>query len=620
MEKMKGNEWNTLLHREQERWKGLQKQNLHKIRSQIENASKVGRQLRFKASGIEIGHVGTMAYQWRFQGKAPQHVADICVKGNVYVSYEDSSSKGAESYCIASYKDSYEPLWIKKGMSPFVGILGDRCYSIMAKNKLVYYKCVSWLANSGEDLRTEYEEKDARYNLELIRGEESLFIRRQSGPKQDVIQFDENGSRLLEPICLESSRFVLGGRNEYIHWNKGVWKVSDGLAKHDLVYPNFNTAIPESIDTRRKILVTRWYGKRSIWRLSKGPPQLIWRALGNVLIDPWDGDWVRLTCPGEILWDKITNDILKEPCSIVKEYIEKVPFYITSFTKKPRGLFIAAYSAYGIPSSFSTSRWTPLLAEGWAICFPLFPGGGDHTPEWEDAGRLGGRLTVLEDAEAVLKEARRLCDVPASKTVIYGRSAGGLWVGGLCARHPNGDLFGGAYMEVPYLDVLRTTTNHSLPLTYLETDEFGLPALRLSDFAGELKWSPMETLGEKGTPGIFQIVRTGLNDSEVFAYESVKWITRSRSEENSAYLAIEDAQGHFVYGKTGLYQQAEDISAIFTLIKNQRNEYRMPARRNNRKTERKNRKDRKDRKDRKNVTRKDRKDRKGTRKNRKDRK
>jgi len=624
MENMKGDDWNTFLHSEQNRWKHfVQDKSLARIRSQIENSSKIGRQLRFTASGIEIGHVGTMAYQWRWVNKQePKHVSDICVKGNVYVSYEDSTVKGAENYCIAAYGyGSYEPLWIKKGMSPYVGVIGDRCYSIEAKNKLVYYKCVSWIASSGEDVRTEYEEKDARYNLELIRGSNCLFLRRQSGPKQDVIQFDSEGGRLLEPISLESSRFILGGRDEYLHWNK-EWKVSYGLGKSKFLFPPFHVNVPESIDTVRKILVTRWYGKRTIWRLSEGSPQILWRGVGNVLIDPWDGDWVRLTCPGEILWNKIGN--LRKARQHVKEYfVNGVPFYMiqSTHTRHIKGLFIAAYSAYGIPSSFSTARWTPLLAEGWAICFPIFPGGGDHTPEWEDAGRLGGRLEVLHRAEVVVKEARRICDVPASKTVIYGRSAGGLWVGGLCARHPTGDLFGGAYMEVPYLDVLRTTTNHSLPLTYLETDEFGLPALRLSDFAGQLRWSPMETLGEKGTPGLFQIVRTGLNDSQVFAYESAKWIVRSRGLEtnktqNRVYLAIEGDQGHFVHGKTGLNQQAEDISSIFTLIKNQRNEYRMPASRNNRKTERKNRKDRKERKNRK-ETRKNRKNRKGTRKNRK---
>ena len=243
-----------------------------------------------------------------------------------------------------------------------------------------------------------------------------------------------------------------------------------------------------------------------------------------------------------------------------------IPFY-TVFTGhgKPRGLFVAAYSAYGIGSSFSTARWRPLLAEGWAIAFGVYRGGGDHTPEWEDAGRLTGRLNVLEDAEAVVRLARNLYDMPASSTVIYGRSAGGLWVGGLCSKYPNGDLFGGAYMEVPYLDVLRTTTNHSLPLTFLETDEFGLPAMRVSDLAGMLKWSPMETL--TGTPGIFQVVRTGLNDSQVFAYESVKWVTRSRKRNaGRIFLAIEGGQGHFVNGDKGLQQQAEDISVILSLV------------------------------------------------------
>jgi protease II len=131
------------------------------------------------------------------------------------------------------------------------------------------------------------------------------------------------------------------------------------------------------------------------------------------------------------------------------------------------------------------------------------------------------------------------------------------------------------------LDVLRTTTNHSLPLTFLETDEFGLPAMRFSDFAGMLKWSPMETL-PKGGLKICQVVRTGLNDSQVFAYESAKWIVRCTSQESGPQqqkrqnaprqlLAIEGGQGHFVHGSVGLQQQAEDIAVLLELIKNRIN-------------------------------------------------
>ena len=594
MEPMKGDRWESLLHKSQEIWKSAcaKASGIPKIRKQIAKATAVAKQMRFSAGNglVEIGHIGTMAYCWRWKGEHDvREVSDICVKGDcVYVSYEDSSVVGAENYVVAAYKaGSKVALWEKKGMSPYVGVFGDRCYSIEAKNKLVYYKFVSWLADTGKGLQTEYEEKDFRYNLELLRGSNCLFLRRQSGPKQDVFQIGTE-STALESISGESRRFVLGGEGEYLYWRNG-WSVSNGLQKRKYMFPSFSHETPELLDMGRNLLITRWYGKRTLWKLSEGEPSIMWKGVGNLLIDPWESNWIRITVPGvKVLWHDLEKGNLERAPKIQGYFVKSadgtdVPFYMVGSNEKPKGLFIAAYSAYGISSSFSTARWLPFLAEGWAICFPLYRGGGDHTPEWEDAGRLGGRLRVLEDAEAVVREARRLCHMPASHTVIYGRSAGGLWVGGLCSRYPNGELFGGAYMEVPYLDVLRTTTNHALPLTFLETDEFGLPAMRLSDFAGMLKWSPMETLPKEGIQ-ICQIVRTGLNDSQVFAYESAKWIVRcSESQEseqrgknaarkdNRQLLAIEGGQGHFVHGSVGLQQQAEDIAVLLELIKNRNN-------------------------------------------------
>jgi protease II len=371
-------------------------------------------------------------------------------------------------------------------------------------------------------------------------------------------------------VSLDSRRFVFGsvGHDEYLYWS-GRWMASNGLKRY--ILPSFVKETPEYIDTRRNLLITRVYGKRTLWYISEGIPRIMWKGVGNLMIDPWEGNWIRITVPGvPVMWHDLKREI-PQAVGVVEERFAKsadgteVPFHIVSHVSKPKALFISAYSAYGISTGFSTARWVPLLTEGFAVCFGLYRGGGDHTPEWEDDGRLGGRMKVLEDAEAVVREARRIYHIPASKTVIYGRSAGGLWVGGLCSRYPKGDLFGGAYMEVPYLDVLRTTTNHRLPLTFLETDEFGLPSLRISDFAGILQWSPMETLPVGGTD-IFQIVRTGLNDPQVFAYESAKWVERNR-RNSRVYLAIEGDQGHFVNGPTGLRQKAEDLSVIFDLIK-----------------------------------------------------
>ena len=565
MEDMKGPRWDKFIKAEQATWSKVS--HAHpRIRSQIKKATAIGKQMRFVSGPVEIAHIGTMAYQWRWKGDAKANdAADLCTSGDtVFVSYEDST--GAENYVISSFRRNKAPLWKYPNMSPYVGVIGDRCYSIEAKNKIVYYKCVSWNSLTGDDYRVEYEEKDARYNLELIRGINMLFLRRQSGPKQDVIQISAD-LHLLEPISLESTRFVLGSRaGEYLYWSAKRQWIPKGL---DLVFPSFDAQTPELLDTERGLLITRYYGKRTLWSIGKAKPRIVWSGVGNILIDPWAGDWIRMVRPGvPIAWFKL--DEIKLPPPVAHSHFAKsadgtqIPFYTVGSTK-PKGLFIAAYSAYGIYSSFSTARWRPLLAEGWAIAFGVYRGGGDHTPEWEDAGRLTGRIKTLEDAEAVVRAARGLYNMPASATVIYGRSAGGLWVGGLCSKYPNGDLFGGAYMEVPYLDVLRTTTNHSLPLTLLETDEFGLPAMRVSDFAGILKWSPMETL-VAGTPGIFQVVRTGLNDSQVFAYESAKWVVRSRHQNaGRIFLAIEGGQGHFVNGDKGLQQQAEDLSVILKL-------------------------------------------------------
>jgi hypothetical protein len=69
----------------------------------------------------------------------------------------------------------------------------------------------------------------------------------------------------------------------------------------------------------------------------------------------------------------------------------------------------------------------------------------------------------------------------------------------------------------------------------------------------------MERIPRGGIPGVFQIVRTALNDSQVYAYESVKWVTRAGP---SAFLAIEGEQGHFVSGSKNTEQMAEDLAVL----------------------------------------------------------
>jgi hypothetical protein len=171
----------------------------------------------------------------------------------------------------------------------------------------------------------------------------------------------------------------------------------------------------------------------------------------------------------------------------------------------------------------------------------------------------------MDDFEACIRQAQRTLRLGANQTAIYGRSAGGYLVGSTVSRHASGNLFGCAYLEVPYLDVLATTSNPTLPLTQLEYNEFGNPRDKPQNFQALLDLSPVDTIPSKGAPSIFVLCRTGLHDKEVFAYESFKWITRLKEAQKSGepkLLAAEPDQGHFS-GKTSADKlRAQDLSLL----------------------------------------------------------
>ncbi len=239
----------------------------------------------------------------------------------------------------------------------------------------------------------------------------------------------------------------------------------------------------------------------------------------------------------------------------------------------PRGLLVVIYGAYGMPTIVGSimKKWGPLLEAGWAIGFAYVRGGGDNGWDWAEAGRRDQRYKSLEDAEACIIGLRRRLRVAASNTMIYGRSAGGIQVGALANRHPRGDLFRGIYCEVPYLDVLQTTTNPSLPLTELEYDEFGDPRHRLADLSFWVRHSPVTNVPAQGLPALMILCRTGLNDTQVYAYEPLKWILRARGPTPAVpsmpkLLGIAADQGHFYSGSTELDARATDLAILDAFI------------------------------------------------------
>jgi oligopeptidase B len=218
-----------------------------------------------------------------------------------------------------------------------------------------------------------------------------------------------------------------------------------------------------------------------------------------------------------------------------------------------------------------TSRWKPYLERGMAIGFAFVRGGGDHTEAWAAAGQVAGKALGIADFEAAVGAMQAATGLDAAATVAFGRSAGGYIVGNSVAARP-GRLFAAAYMEVPYVDVLRTSSNPALPLTQYEYEEFGNPATGPAEFETVMRLSPVDvaTAAPAGAyDDVFVLCRTFENDQQVFAYECLKWVDALRSDGGTRdhdgapkLVAVRKGQGHFSFGVAASLQRAEDFVLI----------------------------------------------------------
>jgi protease II len=212
---------------------------------------------------------------------------------------------------------------------------------------------------------------------------------------------------------------------------------------------------------------------------------------------------------------------------------------------KPIGLVCTFYGAYGLATNLNSTRWRIWIDAGWAVAFLFVRGGGDGNEMWADIGRLQGKKGALDDAEACIRQLQKATGVSPKTTVIFGRSAGGLIVGGLAARWPQGKLFSIIYSEVPYVDLLKTAANPELPLTAYEYEEFANPRAGLAEFEGALAISPIHQLGPEGAPGIRVLCRSGIHDIQVYPYEPLKWIEALRGgRKDTTKILYIDNDGH----------------------------------------------------------------------------
>ncbi|HSD36488.1 MAG TPA: S9 family peptidase [Rhodocyclaceae bacterium] len=218
-------------------------------------------------------------------------------------------------------------------------------------------------------------------------------------------------------------------------------------------------------------------------------------------------------------------------------------------------LWLDGYGAYGITNDpwFSVSRLS-LLDRGWVYALAHVRGGGEMGQRWHDAGRLENKRNSFTDYIACAETLIAQGYAARGRIVAQGGSAGGLLVGAALNLRP--DLFGAAMLEVPFLDVVTTMQDDSLPLTIGEYEEWGNPAIR-AEYHRLLAYSPYDNLSATAYPPI--LVEAGLHDSQVMIWEPAKYVAKLRTvktDTNPLLLITSMEAGHG--GASGRYDSLRE--------------------------------------------------------------
>ena len=221
------------------------------------------------------------------------------------------------------------------------------------------------------------------------------------------------------------------------------------------------------------------------------------------------------------------------------------------------------YGSYGlsIPASFSSNRLS-LLDRGIVYAIAHIRGGGELGKPWHDAGRLHKKRNTFTDFIAAAEHLIAENYTSPDRLAIEGGSAGGLLMGAVTNMRP--DLFRVVISHVPFVDVLNTMLDASLPLTVGEYEEWGDPN-KAADYFYMKTYCPYTNLKSTAYPAM--LVKTGLNDSQVMYWEPAKYVAKLRTlkiDTNLLLLKTNMGAGHG--GASGRYDYLREIALDYAFL------------------------------------------------------
>ena len=245
----------------------------------------------------------------------------------------------------------------------------------------------------------------------------------------------------------------------------------------------------------------------------------------------------------------------------------QVPISLVARAGTPRDgtrpLLLYGYGAYGISMdpAFNSARLS-LLDRGFRFAIAHVRGGQELGRRWYDEGRLGRKRNTFTDFIACAEHLVRQGYTRSDRLYAMGGSAGGLLMGAVVNMRP--DLFAGAVAQVPFVDVLTTMLDDSIPLTTGEYDEWGNPRERAA-FDDILAYSPYDNVTARDYPAL--LVLAGLHDSQVQYWEPAKWVAKLRALKTDArplLLKTNLDAGHG--GVSGRYRRYRETALQYAFL------------------------------------------------------
>jgi oligopeptidase B len=226
-------------------------------------------------------------------------------------------------------------------------------------------------------------------------------------------------------------------------------------------------------------------------------------------------------------------------------------------------LYVYGYGSYGysLPIGFSGGRLS-LLDRGVVMAYAHIRGGGELGQPWHDAGRMMNKRNTFTDFISSVEFLTANHYGSKDKVAIEGGSAGGLLMGAVTNMRP--DLFRVVISHVPFVDVMNTMLDPTLPLTVPEYEEWGNPS-QAAAFKYMLTYSPYDNLHRADYPAI--LVKTSFHDSQVMYWEPAKYVAKLRALDTGKYpllLEVNMNAGHG--GASGRYDYLKEVAFDYAFI------------------------------------------------------